>query len=125
MSKANGTTSKKGGKAKWQGFVNVYLSTTERKHIKENLLSNNQLLDLFVNITEAGYKLSVTYAERPGFFTVTVYGQHAGGPNEGYAMSLRHASLRTALTAVQHCLNEAGLIADWTERYTSSEGHDW
>ena len=112
-------------KAKWQGFVNVYLGVAEKKKVKDFTLTDAQLLDFMTDVTELGYKLSVTWSRKGEFFTVTCYGQYEDGPNAGVAMSLRHRSLEVAITALNHCLEEAGMASDWSERYTSVSGHDW
>lgn len=112
-------------KAKWAGFVNVYLAKTEKQSCKDNQLSNDQIYELILNLTEMGYKVSQSWSEPGGFFTVTCYGQLADNPNAGLAMSLKHSDLVIAFTALEHCLAEAGYDTEWSDRYTTADMNDW
>lgn len=112
-------------KVQWQGFVNVYLTREEKQLVKDNPLDYADACQFIADAAEAGYKISVTYTEKPGFFTVTLYGNQPGHPNAGWAMSLRHADLLTAVSALHHVAGEDGLNSDWGERFDTASGHDW
>lgn len=112
-------------KVKWQGFVNVYLTRTEKDYVKENPLDYAEALQFLGDAAEAGYKVSISYTDNPGFYTVTLYGNRSGGVNAGWAMSLRHADLLVAVSAINHVAGQDGLKSDWGERYDTATGHDW
>lgn len=112
-------------KAKWLGFINVYLSKEEKASIKANLLSYPMAIDFLSGCAEDGYKVSMSHSERGKFFSVTLFGQYEGKPNAGFAMSLKHADMLTAITALEHCKAEAEPSGDWSDRFTSSAGNDW
>lgn len=112
-------------RAKWQGFVNVYLSGAEKQQIRKEVFGADWYFQFIETVTAAGYKLSVSYSEAGGFYSVTLTGQYEGRPNAGVAMSLKHSELDVAFTALWWCLEQAGLNGDWAERYTLSDGMDW
>lgn len=112
-------------KVEWQGFVNVYLNSQEKQYIKENELDDNGLIDLVQRLADSNYKFSCSFSDRGGFYTVTAYGNTPDNPNAGWAMSLKHSDFRIAMTALNHCLQEAGEKGSWAERYVAASGHDW
>lgn len=112
-------------KVQWQGFVNVYLTRQEKEHVKSNPLDYADAVQFLADAAEAGYKVSVSYTPKPGFFTVTLYGNVPGHVNAGWAMSLRHADLLVAVSAANHVAGEDGLNSDWSERFDTASGHDW
>lgn len=112
-------------KVQWQGFVNVYLTRTEKDHVKRNPLPYPEALGFLADAAASGYKVSVSWSERPGFFTVTLYGNLPGHPNAGWAMSIRHADILTAVSALHHVAGQDGLKSDWGERFDTASGHDW
>ena len=105
--------------------MNVYLAPQEKKQIKKETFVDGWYLEFIQSLADAGYKFSLTYAERGGFYTATAYGQYEEGPNAGYAMSLKHRDLEVALTSLWWCLEEAGLKGDWSERFTTGSDLDW
>lgn len=112
-------------KVKFQGFVSLIISKTEKAHIKENILSDGQVLEFIVNAAELGYKVSASFSQDGGFYTFTLYGNHADNPNAGYAASIRHRDLYTAVTAMSVVMGEEGTTADWTERFDVPGHNDW
>lgn len=112
-------------KVTWQGFVNVYLNSQEKKQIKENLLSEDHAFIFIQTAAEVGYKFSLTYSEKGGFYSATLYGNTPGGANAGFAMSLRHADACTAISALSFAVGEDGWKSDWSERFTTVGSNDW
>lgn len=112
-------------KVTWQGFVNVYLNRQEKEHIKKNVLSDSAAVEFISEAAENGYKFSVSYAAKAGYYTATLYGNTAGGANAGWAMSLRHADFLTALSALHHVVSQDGWKGDWAERFTTVDDTDW
>lgn len=112
-------------RAKWQGFVNVYLSKQEKDSIKKMEFGPDDAMKLVEEACYAGYKFSCSYSPAGGFWSASMTGQYKELPNGGVCMSLKHSDLFTALAALRFCLDEAGLQQDWGERYTQTEAHDW
>lgn len=127
MAKKTATPVRKVGlkKAKWAGFVNVYLSPEDKKAIKANLPSSDSIVKFIELMGMKGYKFSVSHSLRGDFYTATLYGQYEEGSNAGYAMSLKHSDLSTAIAALMHCQEMAGMDGDWSDRFTTSGGNDW
>jgi hypothetical protein len=114
-----------GGKVVWQGFVNVYLTKQEKEVIRAHPLDYAAALQFIADAATSGYKFSGSYAEEGGFYTATLYGNRAGTPNAGWAMSLRHSDFLTALSALHYVLAEDGWNSDWSERFTTASDNDW
>jgi hypothetical protein len=112
-------------KAKWQGFVNVRLTKEEKKAIKGRLLLEGTGFEFLMNAATAGYKCSISYSIPEDTYTVSLTGQYHQKPNAGITMSIRHRDLITALTALAWCQEEAGNLAEWSERWTLAEPDDW
>ena len=113
------------GKVTWKGFVNVYLSKEDKDYVKRNMLTDSAAVEFILEAAENGYKFSETFTSSSSFHTVTLYGNDAGRPNAGYAMSLRHADFLTALSALHHVVSQEGWNCDWSERYTTVSDNDW
>lgn len=114
-----------GKKAKWQGFINVYLSKEDKKQIKSNLLSDRDIIEFIVRAAELDYKFSVTQSADGKTYTVTLYGMLTTNVNGGYALSARHADLVTAITAVNYIMADGGLEESWEERHGAVGNDDW
>lgn len=112
-------------KVRWNGFVNVYLSKADKAAIKSSLLDDAAIIRLVEHLTENGYKVSTSYSQAGGFYTVTAYGNVPDCPNAGWAMSLRHSSLVVAYSSLQHVLGVEGVSEDWSERFTTVDDNDW
>lgn len=112
-------------KVKWQGYVNVYLSKEDKNHVKHNLLTDAAAIEFLLEAAENGYKFSCSYSNTGSFHTVTLYGNTAGTPNAGWAMSLRHSDFLTALSALHHVVGQDGWKSDWSERFTTVTDNDW
>lgn len=112
-------------RVEWKGFVNVYLNSQEKAYIKDNQLDELGIVHLIQRLADSNYKFSCSYSIGGGFYTVTAYGNTPDNPNAGWAMSLKHSDFIVALTALNHCLEEAGDKGDWGERYTTAAGNDW
>lgn len=111
--------------AKWQGFVNVYLTPEEKKQIKQNPLSAEECLYFLGDMAQAGYKASFTWSIAGEFWSVSLTGKYQGRPNAGITMTLRHSDILIAITALQWCHDEAGKVGEWADRYTTAGGNDW
>jgi hypothetical protein len=112
-------------RAKWQGFVNVRLTTEEKKAIKEKLLSEANGYEFLMNAATAGYKCSISYSVPEEVFTASLTGTYQQKPNAGITMSMRHRDLIVALTALEWCHDQAGFSQEWSERWTLAEPDDW
>lgn len=112
-------------KAKWTGFVNVYLSPEEKKQIKKELFTFEGCLLFLQEAGEAGYKVSLSYSQADGVWTVTLTGQYRELPNAGLSMSMRHKDVEVAITALWWCYHQAGAKGSWEERYTVASQDDW
>ena len=112
-------------KAKWVGFVNVRLQTSEKEAIKENLMGEEAGYEFLMNAATAGFKCSISYSIPEDVYTVSLTGQYQEKPNAGITMSMRHRELIVALTALQHCATQDGLLYDWSERFSVMNDDDW
>ncbi len=112
-------------KAKWQGFVNVYLNQQEKELIRSEELSDEEALVFLADMALTGYKVSLSYSPSGKFFTASLTGAYEGQPNAGFCMSLKHSSPNVAITALSHCVESAGKDGDWGDRYTLAGGNDW
>jgi len=112
-------------KAKWQGFVNVYLSREEKTAIKDQAWDSADYTDFIKDACEHHYKFSLSFSEAGGFWSASLTGQYKELPNGGVCMSLKHRDFDTAIRALAWCLKEAGYKEDWSERYTTADGNDW
>ena len=112
-------------KVKFQGFVSVSLTATEKKKIKSQPLTIEQAFQFIVDAAELGYKVSVSFNADKEFFTATLYGNHSDNPNAGYSMSLFHRDLVIAVSALEHVLGEEGMTSDWGERFDTVGDNDW
>lgn len=117
--------SKQWNKAKWIGFVNLKLSQQEKEAIKSNLLSAEDGIDFLMNVATAGYKFSTSYSIPEDVYTLSLTGQYQEKPNAGITMSMRHRDFVTALTALNFCAQEDGLLVEWSDRYTIVGDDDW
>lgn len=113
------------GKVKFRGFISVSLNKQEKAAIKNNILNDADCMEFIVQAGELGYKVSTSFNPDKEFFTVSLYGSHKDNPNAGYSMSIFHADLRTAITALHFVLSEEGMAADWGERYDVAGDNDW
>lgn len=114
-----------GGKAKWAGFIPVYLNPEEKREIKKALMSEDAVLTFLEDMCASGYKVSVSYSTRGSFYSVTAYGNESGHVNEGWAMTLRHSDLRTAFTALAFTNEHHGLLGDWEGKTEKKDELDW
>lgn len=112
-------------RAKFQGFVNVYLNRQEKEQIKSQDWDLATYLTVIEEFCHYGYKFTLSYSETGKFWSASLTGQWQEKPNGGVCMSLKHADMLVAIRALAWCLNEAGHSQDWGERYTQSEMHDW
>lgn len=112
-------------KVSWKGFVNVYLNAADKKAIKHNLATPEEVMGLLEALSGDGYKVSVTYSEKGGFYTVTAYGNDPSCINAGWAMSLRHSDLVVAFSALRHVVEMEGVSGDWSERFTTVNDNNW
>lgn len=112
-------------KAKWRSFVNVYLNPQEKKWVKENVLGLGECFQFLLDMAEAGYKVSWSYAPGQETHTISLTGQYKETANSGLTMSLRHSDYAVAITALQFCAEEDGMSSDWEARWTTAQGDDW
>ena len=113
------------GKVKFQGFVNVYLNPQEKKQIKANLLDSEQILDFIQLAADEGYKFSLSFSDSGGFYSATLYGNEVSCGNPGYAMTIRHADVQTAVSGLAFVVGQDGWKSDWAERFTTAGDNDW
>ncbi len=112
-------------KAKWEGFVNLKLSTEEKKAIKNSLLKQEDCFATLQALAEDGYKVSLSYSIPEDVYTAAVTGTYQGRPNAGITMSLRHRDIVTAVSGLAWCHEQAGKDGEWSERFGGGSNEDW
>lgn len=112
-------------RAKWEGFVNVYLNPQEKRQIAENLLNPDECFQFFLDAATAGFKVSLSYSPPEGVHTVSLTGAYQGMPNAGKTMSIRHKEIEKAVSAVAWCMEQDGEMIDWEERFGNDSADDW
>lgn len=112
-------------KAKWTGFVNIYLAPQEKAAIAENLLEPDESFQFFMDAATGGFKVSLSYSPSEDVYTVSLTGQYQEGPNPGLTMSIRHKDPFKAVSAVAWAVQEDGIWIDWEDRWGSGSEDDW
>lgn len=84
----------------WVGFVNIELTTADKKTLKEKLLSADEWLDWAGTQMMLGYKISQAWDDERSCWVVTMTANSQDNENYGYSMSQRHSELIVALTAL-------------------------
>jgi len=113
------------GKAVWKGFYNVYLTAADKKAIKQLDLEKQPPDRLVQELSENGYKVSVTYQPKQDYFTVTAYAHLADHVNAGYACSCRHADLATAIAGIWFTVAEKGDWGAWDVENENGGEYNW
>lgn len=112
-------------KVKFKEFVQVSFSKEEKAAIKEREISDAAFVEFFTAAAEQGYKISVSYATKQEFYTVTLYGNTFGESNAGYAMSIRHADAMVCVSAFLWLFEDTSMSEDWAERFDIQGDNDW
>jgi len=115
----------RGRKVSFRGFISVQLNAQEKKHVKDNLLTSEQVVDFIGSATFNGYKVSVSWSKEQDTYTATLYGNRWGLSNAGLAMSFRHRDFITAITALYWAMDQNGWETDWYEVYGNPNAVDW
>lgn len=123
--KAKAKEGKLWNRAKWRGFVNVRLSESEKKHVKGNLLAEENGYEFLMNAATDGYKCSISYSIPEDVYTVSLTGVYQEKANAGITMSMRHRDLIVALTALAFCADLTGKSQEWSDRYSLVGDDDW
>lgn len=122
MAKRNASSQK----VTWKGFINVHLTKSDKAVIRDNPLSDARIIDFITKRAQDGYKVSLSYSERGGFYTVTVYGNETTNINAGYALSIRHSDFGVAYTALNYVLDQCGDAESWEDHFgTAGNNLDW
>lgn len=114
-----------GKKAKFAGFVNVYLSKEDKDAIRENLLPDLSIVEFIQQANELDYKFSSSQSADGKTYTCTLYGALTSNPNAGLAMSLRHSDFVVAISALSWVLREEGMKSSWEDRFSTVGNDDW
>lgn len=112
-------------RAKWTGFVNVRLQSTEKKEITESLLSLDECLQFLQDAATDGYKVSLSYSIPEDVYTIALTGVYVGRPNAGLTMSIRHREFDKAVSALKWCHEFEGPNGDWSDRWGDDRVDDW
>jgi hypothetical protein len=112
-------------KAKWEGFVPVRLTKTEKSAVKDDLLDEGAAYQWLMDVASDGYKVSISYSIPEDVYTVSLTGVYERKPNGGLTMSLRHRELIVAVTALRFAATEDGMIFDWDGRWDVGGSDNW
>ena len=123
---SNKPGSKDYGKVKFRGFVNVYLRPEHKASIKENLPTAETVLQFLDTCATSDLKFSLSYSDKGGFYTATVYCTDFKSPNAGLSLSLRHSDISTAIGALIFVLDMVGITGSWEEEWGEvGSSNDW
>lgn len=110
----------------WNGFVSVHLTKTDKSNIKDLVKGGGDCLLLVSELLEAGYSLKIAYDAYSDCPTVMLMGGEDAGENNGWAMSCRHADLKTAVYGIlyQHT-TFADENGSWVKPSDMKDENDW
>lgn len=112
-------------KAKWRGFINVSLSSTHKKAIKERIHSDVEALEFLENLVSDGYKVSLSCEPSSATYTVAVTAAYDNLPEAGYAFSMRHKDMLTAISAVSYVHDVMSDGGRWSQVGAITSEDDW
>lgn len=121
----NNGKSKDSGKVDFRGFLPVTLNSEERRFVKDNPLSEEDINQFIRDAVFNGYKFSASWHGGQDCYTVTLYGNKRGHPDAGYAMSIRHRDFVTACTALHWCLDTAGTKGSFSAWIGDTDELNW
>lgn len=108
-------------KAEFKGFAPDALSESSKEHVKNNLLTPEQVLDFIVNQAELGYKVSFSYSQEASFVAATCYGLWADMENGGVSLTARHSDLQVAVSTLRHLVYDVYDGGKWEQ----VDNYDW
>lgn len=108
-------------KADFKGFAPDAISDVSKQHVKDNVLSAEQILDWINNQAELGYKISVAFSAEANFISASAYGLWADMENGGLSLTARHRDLSIAITTLKHLVDDIYLGGKWEE----VDNYDW
>lgn len=110
MSQAKKPASKK---AKYQGFVNVSLTSARKEAISTAFEKGIDIGECIDNLTNDGYKISISCSTQPAFYTVTAMQMDPTSGHAGYCTSSRHGNLEKAIYTLQYSITQILNVEGW------------
>lgn len=111
-------TSKNGSKgsdknAKWKGFAQVPLSTTDTLDVVEHAVAERGEEGCLLDLVQDGFKVSVSPLRDGSGCCVSLTGREGSGRNEGWTMTTFAGTPRR------------GILAAWYKHYVICGGEAW
>jgi hypothetical protein len=102
-------------------FVNIRLGATEVRHLQSLGWSDEQAIWAFLELVEAGYKLSLTSDNKNDTYIATLVGHGDNCPNKGKGLSGRGP---TPAEAIKSLLYKHTVICDGTKWLVAADDPD-
>lgn len=117
--------SKKTSKFEFKGFVNIWFTHEEQEQIKRHLTKNPpDLEDSIVVMSEAEYKIGISYDEGAGAYNFTATCKYKSSPYYGYCFCLRHVEVTRGLGIMRNFYDKWLATGNY-EIEAKSNGYDW
>lgn len=97
---------KKPAGVEYAPFTSCELNDDEKSFVREHLLTGAKTLELFSNLVENGYRISLTYDARNDAVSIIVTGVGDSCPNKGMALSGRGPTVQGACTVLGYKYTE-------------------
>lgn len=116
---------KKNGKFEFKGFVNLEFNPAEKKALGDWLNTfNDDIADSITVLTEAQYKVGISYDEHHEAYSVTITCKYVSSPYFGYCFVLRHADVARGINVLRRVYDT--LLSDGLYNVeTRDDKHDW
>ncbi len=115
----------KAEKHAFDGFVNFYLTKTDKDAIGEHVFTAQGCLDFVNEMLEAGYAFKVAYDDYSDCPAVMMIGERTKVFNKGKIMSARHADLLKAFTILYYQHVHLSQSEDWDKEEAKPFDFDW
>jgi len=109
-------------KVVYKGFINVSLTKQRKEEINSLFDQHGDIAENIERLVDAGYKVSISFAEDGGFYTVTAMQTKLDSNHAGYCTSARHGDLSKAVFTLSYQIDNVLAVEGWN----SDDGrHDW
>lgn len=119
------TTPVKGSKNPFKGFININLTTADKKRIKSALMTVEEVPAFVGDAVEQGYAIKFAYDDYGDCISVMMSGERTATVNKGYIISARHTDIMVALTIINYIHNVMAEQGEWADLAANVNNNDW